>query len=188
MADVLDCGHPATPDTSGTGATGCAIDRATGATSCYPCSDERERDAMTRATTFVAYVSTAGNALATWPGGHLATIDPADARQLGQRTYTPSGGLWTRHIWHATDMDGGRWVGTNSGPGMVIRVRRLRLCTWQTEFGNGRASRYCHRRATHVGQGTAVGLYCRAHARQVFDVYGWTTNALPPRGLPSICA
>jgi len=182
VADVLDCGHPPTPDPSGIG-TGRAIDPTTGATSCYPCSNEREREAMTRANTFVAYVSSAGDALTTWPGGHLATIDPADAHQVGRRTYTPSGGRWTRYVWHATDVDGGRWAGVNGGPGLVIRVHRLRVCTWQTEFGNGRAPRYCHRRATHAGQGGAFDLYCRTHARQVFDLYGWTTTALPPRAL-----
>ena len=46
VADVLDCGHPPTPDPTGIG-TGRAIDPITGATSCYPCSDEREREAMT---------------------------------------------------------------------------------------------------------------------------------------------
>ncbi|WIV57897.1 hypothetical protein [Amycolatopsis nalaikhensis] len=188
MADVLDCGHPATPDTSGTGATGYAIDPATDATRCYPCSDEREREAMTRANTFVAYVSTDGRTLTTWPGGHLATIDPADAHQHGQRIYTPSGGRWTRYVWHATDVDGGRWGGVNGGPGLVIRMRRLRVCTWQTEVGNGRSSRYCHRRATHAGRGGAFDLYCRTHARQVFDLYGWTTTALPPRALAPVTA
>jgi len=183
LADVLDCGHTATPDTVGTGS---AIDPRTGATSCYPCSDQREREAITRATTFVAYVSTDGDALTTWPGGHLATIDPADTRQTGRRTYTPSGGMWTRHVWHATDVDGGRWIGVNGGPGLVIGVHRLRVCTWQTEFGNGRGPRYCHRRATHAGQGGAFDLYCRTHARQVFDLYGWTTTALPPRALASL--
>ena len=54
VADVLDCGHPPTPDPTGIG-TGRAIDPTTGATSCYPCSNEREREAMTRANTFVAY-------------------------------------------------------------------------------------------------------------------------------------
>ena len=181
VADILDCGHAATPDTSGTGATGRAIDRSTGATMCYPCSDEREREAMTRATSFVAYVSTDGDALTTWPGGHLATIDPADRRQRGQRTYTPSGGIWTRYVWHATDVDGGRWAGVNGGPGLVIRVRRLRVCTWHTEFGN--APRYCHHRATRTGQRDAFDRYCRTHARQVFDLYGWTTTALRPGAL-----
>jgi len=47
VADVLNCGHQPTPDPSGIG-TGRAIDPITGATSCYPCSDERERHAMTR--------------------------------------------------------------------------------------------------------------------------------------------
>jgi hypothetical protein len=126
MADVLDCGHPPTPDTCGTGH---AIDPATGTTRCYPCSDDHERTAMTRAATFVAYVSTHGHALTTWPGGHLATVDPADAHQRGQRTYTPSGGTWTRHVWHATDAEGGRWFGVNGGPGLIIRVRRLRAST-----------------------------------------------------------
>lgn len=124
--DVLDCGHPPTPDTCGTGH---AIDLTTGATRCYPCSDDHERDAMTRAATFVAYVSTDGRALTTWPGGHLATIDPADAHQRGQRTHTPTGGTWTRHVWHATDAEGRRWFGVNDGPGLVIRVRRLRAST-----------------------------------------------------------
>ncbi len=187
LANVLDCGHPATPDPSGIG-TGRAIDPRTGATSCYPCSDEREREAMTRANTFVAYVSSAGDAPTTWPGGHLATADPADAHRHGRRTCTPSGGLWTRYVWHATDVDGGRWAGINSGPGLIIRVHRLRACTWQTEFGNGRGPRYCHRRATHAGQGGAFDLYCRTHARQVFDLYGWTTTALPPRALNPITA
>lgn len=131
VADVLDCGHAPTPDPNRLG-TGCAIDPATCATSCYPCSDERERAAMTRANTFVAYVSSRGDALTTWPGGHLAAIDPADTRQAGRRTYTPSGGTWTRYVWHATDVDGGRWIGVNVGPGLVIRVHRLRACTWQT--------------------------------------------------------
>jgi hypothetical protein len=119
IADVLDCGHPATPDPTGIG-TGRAIDPHTDTTSCYPCSDEHERDAMTRANTFVAYVSTHGDALTTWPGGHLATIDPADTRQTGRRTCTPSGGIWTRYVWHATDVDGGRWTGVNGGPGLVF--------------------------------------------------------------------
>jgi hypothetical protein len=57
------------------------------------------------------------------------------------------------------------------------------VCTWHTEFGNGRAPRCCHHRATHTGQGGAVDLYCRTHARQVFDLYGWTTTVLPPRAL-----
>ncbi|GLZ30854.1 hypothetical protein Lesp02_30430 [Lentzea sp. NBRC 105346] len=182
IADVLDCGHTATPDPTGIG-TGRALNPTTSATSCYSCSNDREREAMTRANTFVAYVSSAGDALTTWPGGHLATIDPADARQVGRRAYTPSGGMWTRYVWHATDVDGGRWTGVNGGPGLVVRVHRLRVCTWQTEFGNGRAPRYCHRRATHAGQGGAFDLYCRTHARQVFDLYGWTTTALPPRTL-----
>lgn len=96
--------------------------------------------------------------------------------------------MWTRYVWHATDVDGGRWTGVNGGPGLVIRVHRLRTCTWQTEFGNGRPPRYCHRRATHAGQGGAFDLYCRTHARQVFDLYGWTTTALPPRALAQIRA
>ena len=187
VSDVLDCGHPPTPDPTGIG-TGRAIDPTTGATSCYPCSDEREREAITRATAFVAYVSSAGDALTTWPGGHLATIDLADARQAGRRTYTPSGATWTRYVWHATDLDGGRWSGVNGGPGLAVRVRRLRVCTWQTEFGNGRAPRYCHHRATHVGQRGASDLYCRAHAREVFDLYGWTTTALPPGALAQTSA
>lgn len=187
IADVLDCGHTATPDPAGIG-TGRVIDPHTDATSCYPCSDEHERDAMTRANAFVAYVSTDGDALTTWPGGHLATIDPADTRQTGRRTYTPSGGTWTRHVWHATDVDGGRWTGVNGGPGLIIRVHRLRACTWQTEFGNGGAPRYCHRRATHAGQGGAFDLYCRTHAHQVFDLYGWITTDLPPRALAQIRA
>lgn len=147
VADVLDCGHPATPDPGGVG-TGRATDPTTGATSCYSCADEREREAMTRANTFVVYVSSAGDALTTWPGGHLATIDPPDARQIGRRAYTPSGGMWIRYVWRATDVDGGRWIGVNGGPGLVIRVRRLRVCTWQTEYGDSRGPRYCHRRAT----------------------------------------
>lgn len=187
IADVLDCGHPATPDPTGIG-TGRAIDPHTDATSCYPCSDEHERDAMTRANTFVAYVSTHGDALTTWPGGHLAAIDPVDTRQTGRRTYTPSGGMWTRYVWHAIDVDGGRWAGVNGGPGLVIRVHRLRVCTWQTEFGNGRGPRYCHRHATHAGQGGAFDLYCCTHARQVFDLYAWPTTALPPRALAPITA
>jgi hypothetical protein len=185
VTDVLDCGHPLIPDRNGIG-TDRAIDPTTGATSCYPCSDEREREAMTRANTFVAYVSSAGDALTTWPGGQLAAINAADVHQVGRRTYTPSGGLWTRYVWHATDIDGGRWTGVNGGPGLVIRLRRLRMCTWQTEFGTGRAPRYCHHRATQAGQRGASDLYCRAHARQVFDLYGWTTTALRPRALAPI--
>jgi hypothetical protein len=184
LANILDCGHPPTPDLIGTGR---AIDPTDG-TSCYECSDEREREDMTRANTFVAYVSSAGDALTTWPGGHLATIDPADADQVGRRTYTPSGGQWTRYLWHATDDDGGRWIGVNCGPGLIIRVRRLRACTWQTEFGNGRAPRYCHRRATHAGHGGAADLYCTAHARQVADLHSWITTVLPPGPLASIRA
>ncbi|MCK2240062.1 MULTISPECIES: hypothetical protein [unclassified Crossiella] len=187
VADVLGCGHNATPATPGTG-TGIAIDTHTGATSCYPCSNEQEREAMTRANIFLAYVSTDGDALTTWPGGHLATIDLADTRQPGRRTYTPSGGMWTRYLWHATDTYGGRWAGVNGGPGLLIRLRRLRACTRLTESGNGRGPRYCHRRATHAGQGGAADLYCPSHARQVFDLYGWTTTALPLRTSAPITA
>lgn len=124
IADILDCGHPSTSDPAGIG-TGRAIDPDTGTTICYPCSDELERAAMTRASTFVAYVSADGSALTTWPGGHLATIDRADTGQPGRLSYTPSGGTWTPYVWHATDADGVRWVGVNGGLGLVIHMRRL---------------------------------------------------------------
>jgi hypothetical protein len=37
--------------------------------------------------------------------------------------------------------------------------------------------------STHAGHGGAFDLFCRAHACQVFDLYGWTSTTLPPRAL-----
>lgn len=86
--------------------------------------------------------------------------------------------MWTRYFWHATDVDGRRWTGSTAA------LASSSVSTgWQTEFGNARPPRYCHRRATHAGQGGAFDLYCRTHARQVFDLYGWTTTAVSPRAL-----
>lgn len=126
---VLDCGHAPTPlgsATSGIGAPGFAEKTGTGDTMCYPCADAHERAVMRIAQRVVAYISGDGSTVTTWTGGTLATVDPADRRQRGQRQYTPSGGSWTRHVWHATDPHGGRWYGVNDGPGMAVRLRRVR--------------------------------------------------------------
>ncbi|WP_173139133.1 hypothetical protein [Kibdelosporangium persicum] len=86
---------------------------------------ERTRTpAMTRANTFVAYVSSAGDALTTWPG-----------------------------------------------PGLVIRVHRLRMRTWQTEFATADLRATATAAPPTPGQGGA------------FDLYGWITTAPPPRAL-----
>jgi hypothetical protein len=179
-ADVLDCGHPAAPwySSGGVGLSGVATDTETGATMCYPCAEGVETDAMNRATVYVAYVSRAGDAFTTWPGVHLASIDRADRNQAGRRAVTPSGYLWTRYTWHATDNDGGRWYGVNSGPGLGIRIRRLRVCQWQTEYGNGRGSRYCHQRGTYAWAQNPATLWCPRHAREAREQYGLGSTAL----------
>ncbi|KAA9159444.1 hypothetical protein FPZ12_020290 [Amycolatopsis acidicola] len=174
-ANVLDCGHSATPEGI---STGFATDPATGLTSCYTCSDEQQRDALHHASRYTAYVACDRTTLTTWPGGHLATIDLADQSQTGRRATTPTGQCSTRFSWHATDNDGGRWFGINGGPGLVITLRRLRVCSWQTEFGNGRPPRYCHQRATRQANSAPHTLYCRHHARMAHDLYAWTTQPI----------
>ncbi|MGW7531760.1 hypothetical protein [Amycolatopsis sp. NPDC054798] len=174
-ATRLNCGHNPVPDGIG---TGFATDPATGATICYACADERQRDALNHATRFAAYVACDSATLTTWSGGHLATIDPADRHQAGERATTPTGHRWTRFTWHATDGDGGRWFGVNGGPGLVVFLRRLRVCAWQTEFGDGRPPRYCHRRATRQASSAPHTLYCRQHDRMARDLYAWTTQPI----------
>lgn len=175
---VLNCGHAPTPLKSATpggfGAPGYATVADTGHTMCYPCADAHERAAMRTSPYVVAYISGDASTVTTWTGGTLATVDQHDRRQRGQRQYTPSGGYWTRHVWHATDPHGGRWYGVNDGPGMAVRLRRVRACTWQVAGGTGSSTRYCHRRATHDGGNRGGGLYCPRHARETAQSYART--------------
>ncbi|MFF2618548.1 hypothetical protein [Kitasatospora sp. NPDC058046] len=121
---TLDCGHRPTP-TRGCG-TGSATDPVTGTTHCCPCSDDQARHTTAASTRFVAHVSTDAT---TWSGGVLAAIDTADRHQRPRTARTPTGGSWQRHTRHATGADDTRWYGVNPGPGMAVRLRRVRTRT-----------------------------------------------------------
>lgn len=118
---ILDCGHSPTPGVKpGTGYA-CTRD---GVTLCYSCSDEHERQAMREAAgtpgaAFLAYVSTDGKSLTTWPGGILARVTGHTVSRTG----------WNRsqiHRWWAVSPDGAHWYGSNAGEGMCIGIRRVK--------------------------------------------------------------
>jgi hypothetical protein len=170
MTNLLDCGHVAVPDGIG---TGYATDPDTNTTLCYSCADKRERAAMANATAFICYVSTDARTLTTWSGGSLATIDHTDTNQPGNRRCTPTGGYWSRYAWHATDPAGNRWYGVNGGPGMFIRIRRIKGATAMSD--------------TDVRLYTAVKIVTEndtnGNPRR-----GWLIHALPAGGLVGFAA
>jgi hypothetical protein len=97
---------------------------ADGSSLCYPCADEHERQAMrdaaaTPGAAFLAYVSSDGKSLTTWPGGILANVTGHTVARTG----------WNRsqvHRWWAVSPDGAHWYGSNAGEGMCIAVRRIK--------------------------------------------------------------
>lgn len=120
--EILDCGHaPTEPRHSLT--TGYGIDPDTGERSCFGCCNEAERVAFFASDTYVAYVDSAGN-LITWPGGSLA----AGLRYMHSLSRNGWHGSEI-HSWRFRADDGSEWYGRNSGPGMVIRVRRAKSVT-----------------------------------------------------------
>ncbi|EWM19654.1 hypothetical protein KUTG_09958 [Kutzneria sp. 744] len=153
----------------------------------YPCSDEREREAMTRAPTFVGYLSADGTALTTWPGGHLATIHPVGTTSTAGVPIPPR-----------ADCGPGMY-GTPPTPTEPAGLASTAAPAWSSAFAgcacvpanrvwHRPVPRYGHRRATHAGQRGAFDLYCRGHARQALDLNGWTSTALPPRARAQITA
>lgn len=130
---TADCGHTY-PEQTGVGGTGYATDRETELTMCYPCADERQREAMKTATVFQAYVADDGKTITTWSGGKLADIT---------RRSESASPLQYRGVIHhirATDAQGREWYGKNSGNGMVITLRLRKIqYHWvlQGAYGHG---------------------------------------------------
>lgn len=132
---LLDCGHWSMPtytlvpnwrdfaDTPGQGAAGWngyGTDPGTGRTMCPLHIREAERirmqDAWANRTTFVAYTSSDGRLITTWPGGELAKVVHSGVSNSG----------WNGseiHTWRAVDPDGHTWYGRNGGNGMAITLR-----------------------------------------------------------------
>lgn len=116
-ARILDCGHGPTPGAKP--GTGYAY-TSEGRTLCYACSDEHERQAMSDATgRFLAYVSSDGKSLTTWPGGILARVTGHSVSRTGWHGSKV-------HRWWAVSPDGAQWYGSNAGEGMCIGVRRIK--------------------------------------------------------------
>ena len=93
---ILECGHEPTPD-AGCG-TGYSLDPKTGRRSCYPCSDNLEREAMLHSEgRFFAYLSSDGHAVTTWTGGLLGTVErlTRNTRQTFVRVVGSDGWMWS---------------------------------------------------------------------------------------------
>ena len=88
-----------------------------GATLCYACADNVQRQQMASGKTYGAYVSSDGTAITTWSGGHLATV--RQSRKIGSG-FGYGGQLYVR----AVDPSGAEWYGRNGGRGMCITLRR----------------------------------------------------------------
>ena len=115
---LLDCGHAPTV-TDGIG-TGYARD-AEGKRYCYECADNNQREAMARETDIYAYVSGDGKRITTWTGGHLANVTGSRM----ETRYTPTGGYYRRYYYWARE-NGRDWYGIGEGPGMHVRIRRVK--------------------------------------------------------------
>lgn len=124
--DLLDCGccyvgwptrAPGGP--LGTGYAMTIDDRIV----CYGHGDESEREALAAllpGEAFIAYVSSDGEWLTTWPGGKLARTV-----QHGVGRHNFAG---TMHSYRFRSPDGAEFYGRNSeGPGMVIAVKRAKV-------------------------------------------------------------
>lgn len=114
---TLDCGHVATPNGVG---TGYAVDRE-GRTLCYPCADAQQVAEVAEAqpgARFVAYVSTDGATVTTWPGGTLMR----GVRFGAVHPWSRKGWDGPRHYLTAVDPAGRVWSGTGA-PGMYASLR-----------------------------------------------------------------
>lgn len=116
---ILSCGHEPTPDAApGTG----KARTAEGEEICYDCANARERADFNVSERYGAYLNGGASQVQTWPGGFLANV----TRTTHHRHMTPSGALYERwHVWAVGD-HGVRWYGTGPGPGMYVRLRRLK--------------------------------------------------------------
>lgn len=114
MRGVADCGHRVEHDGIG---TGYAI-WPNGLTSCYTCSDARQREELARRTSepYTGYVSGDGKTFTTWTGGKLGRIVYENKGRRGERYHyqvrTPDGRLW----W-------GRNGGMFGGRGCALTIR-----------------------------------------------------------------
>ena len=90
-----------------------------GSTVCYACAYMEELAEFATATEYVAYVSGDGKSLTNWPGGILARITGHTVSRTGFNRSEV-------HRWWMTDPKGRNFYGSNGGPGMVVRVKRIK--------------------------------------------------------------
>ena len=100
------------------GGSGYAVTRS-GTVLCYPCSNELEREQMAGAQSYVAYLSSDGKTLTTWPGGELARVVATSASRTG---FYGSSITYVR----AVAPDGSVWYGKGAGRGMILTIRRVK--------------------------------------------------------------
>lgn len=120
---VADCGHEYHEPWGGTGAAGYTT-LPDGKKICYACADERQREELKTADTFVAYMDHDDHMkkIVTWTGGLLAKCDHVYlAKHRGFH-----GSYYLRWYFRAVDIHGARWYGTSPGPGMYARMRRVK--------------------------------------------------------------
>jgi hypothetical protein len=115
---ILDCGHAPSPHDEYTTGTAHTPD---GREICWACALEQERAELLTIDRIVAYLSTDGRTITTWPGGLLMS----NVRIVNRQSrYTPSGGGYEQVWLRATDVHGQRWYGTSPGPGMYVRLHK----------------------------------------------------------------
>lgn len=131
----LDCGHTLTerPDNFTTGYGYILQPDGSKTSACYPCMDDRQRAEMAdpEKKKIVAYVSSDGKTITTWPGGFLAHVT----------WHTTSRGGWRGsiiHIYRVRDPRTGReWYGRNAGPGTCITLTAVK--GWKPREENSNA-------------------------------------------------
>lgn len=139
-------------------------------------TDVTAEHAMRHASEWTALVSATGCHITTETGAVLASIDQSDRRQHGVRVQDIPGVFHREYTWHATDLDGGRWQGMNTGPGQPVTLRRLNRCVWQNADTD---ISYCHRRATRQGPEGPSQPWCAHHARHAHEQYGLASTPIP---------
>lgn len=113
----LDCGHDVDATRGlgiGTGVCVTVDERRI----CYNCADDAERESMREGRPALAYLSSDGRNVTTWPGGILGTVTRETVRTMygfcrSERTFV-----------RVTAFDGSAWHGSGIGRGCYVRLRK----------------------------------------------------------------
>lgn len=135
--ELLECGHPATPQKPGAGGTGYGCDPDTGARSCYQCCADKERASMIETGRATLYLVRRKNenqatcgmmnrhafnyAVTDWPGKLEFTCYPKVAHSAtGGGFGSPRTDAWF------AGPDGYVWHAVNRGDSQLARCKRTK--------------------------------------------------------------